>query len=324
MSVTVTVVVPTYNRVARLATLLEALGAQRSSEPFEVVVVDDASPDDTPAVVERFAAEAPFPVLLLRQPANRGPAAARNRGWRAGQGHLVCFTDDDCRPTETWVAEMTSALGRYDVVQGRTLPDPADEPNRGPFSHTLRVESEVGYYETANMGYHRSLLERLGGFDETFRFAYGEDCELAWRAKQLGARIGFAEGALVHHTITPSRWRSALRGTRRHEGMVQVFARHPDLRRHLQKGVFYQPTHAPALAALAAGLALLASPRSSRRWVVSGLLGLWYSWRCRLSHAKPAIGNVGWLAVVPGAFIVDLADVAVLAQASARYRTLVL
>lgn len=325
MPVAISVVIPTYNRVGRLPRLIEALESQRFTEPFEAVVVDDASSDGTAAAVRDLAAKTSFPVVYLRQSVNRGPAAARNRGWRAGQGPLVCFTDDDCLPTSAWLAEMSRALSAADVVQGRTLPDPADEHNRGPFSHTLRVESEVGYYETANMGYRRALLERLGGFDETFRFAYGEDCELAWRAKMGGATTAFCESALVYHAITPSKWSAALLNTRRREGIVQVFRNHPELRRHLEKqGILYRPIHGPAIAALASMLALVVVPKSRVARAASVAATGWYASRCRLTYSRPALGRLGWVGAVPAALIVDLAEVAVLAQASVRYRTLVL
>lgn len=319
---TVAVVVPTYNRSDRLPALVAALAAQVGVGDFEVIVVDDASSDETADVLESLKHGQPFSLVALRQPSNRGPAAARNRGWQAATAPLICFTDDDCVPTERWLAEMVDALAVAEVVQGRTLPNPAQEGNRGPFSHTLEIDWEMGYYETANMGYRRPVLEALSGFDETFRFAYGEDCELAWRARETGARTSFCHAALVYHDITPSNWKAALKNTRRREGMVQVFHRRPGLQSKLGKGLFYEPTHVPAIAVAVTAVALVMSPRSSARWAGSAATGLWYAWNCRRTRGKPKIGNIGWLAVVPAALAVDLADVAVFARASFRYRIL--
>ena len=318
------VVVATHNRSALLPRLMEALAAQRDAPPFEVVVVDDASSDDTPEVLAKLSNATPFPLTVLRQHENRGPACGRNRGWRTSSAPLICFTDDDCVPSPTWLAQMVDALASRDLAQGRTLPNPEQRANWGPFSHTLDVQSETGHYETANMAYRREVLERTGGFDESFKYAYGEDCELAWRAKQLGATTCFVEEALVHHDVTPSSWRSALRGRARLEGMVQVVQRQPGIRRQLGIGIFLERRHAHALAAAAAGAALLASPSKKSRWAAAGATGLWYAWDCRRSRMGPSIGPIGWVGVVPGALVVDLAAVAVLIRASVRHRTLLL
>jgi GT2 family glycosyltransferase len=302
--------------------MLESLVKQDFDGEFEVIVVDDGSSDDTMAMLEQMASTVPYRLVALAQPRNLGPSSARNRGWRTARAPLVCFTDDDCVASPRWLAELTQALEHADIVQGQTLPNPEHEHHRGPFSHTLHVVSEHGWYETCNMGYRREVLERLDGFDESFRFAYGEDAELAWRAKRSGARSAFAAEALILHEIVPSRWSGALKRTRRREGIVQVFQRSPGLKQQLGKGVFYERTHLPALVVVACAAGLTLAPKSRSRWLVSAVVGLWYAWECRKNHAKPKWGNVGYLAVVPGALVVDLADIAVLAGASVRYRLL--
>lgn len=324
-NVAVAVVVATYNRATLLPRLMAALAAQRDVGQFEVIVVDDASPDGTSETLDRLASDVPFKLVVMRQPSNRGPAAARNRGWRAAEAPFVCFTDDDCVPEPGWLSAMVGALQTADLAQGCTLPNPEQSANWGPFSHTLDVRSETGHYETANMGYRRSVLERLDGFDEAFHFPYGEDADLAWRAKESGATSSFVEDAVVHHDITPSDWWTSLRARRRMEGMVQLLQRHPDIRRRNGWGqVFCHPQHARAAAVALAGAGLAASPRSPTRWAAAAGTGLWYAWDCGTTRAKPKVGRIGWLAAVPGALLIDLAGVAVLARASVRYRTLLL
>src|SRR3954451_19061576 len=105
----ISVVVATHNRATRLRALLDALASQTlPAEKFEVVVVDDGSRDDTPAVLARAAAaiDGGPRTVVLTQPVAGGPAAARNRGWRAASAPLVAFTDDDCRPTATWLEAL--------------------------------------------------------------------------------------------------------------------------------------------------------------------------------------------------------------------------
>src|SRR5437773_12263875 len=97
------VVVATRRRPRQLTRLMAALDAQEGVDPFEVVVVDDASDDETPAVVRDLAVTALHPVKILRTETSQGPGPARNLGWRAADAPLVAFTDDDCIPHTGWL-----------------------------------------------------------------------------------------------------------------------------------------------------------------------------------------------------------------------------
>lgn len=323
MAVPVSVVVATHNRRDRLDRLVDALASQQEAPPFELVVVDDASTDGTPAAVEGRAEDLPFPVSVLRQDRNGGPAQARNRGWRAARGDIVCFTDDDCVPQATWLARLVGGMDGADVAQGRTIPSPDQRANRGPFSRSMDVPFEQGFYETCNIAYRRDDLERLGGFDEAFRFPYGEDTDLAWRAREAGARTTFVADAVVHHDVWPSDYPAHLRDMRRREGIVLAFRKHPHLRQHLGKGLFFRPIHPPALVAAGAITVFAIRPRSPARAAAAAGAALWYAWVCRRFRPNPPRRRE-WLEVVPLALVADLYEIAVMARASARYRTLLL
>ncbi|HEY2428771.1 MAG TPA: glycosyltransferase family A protein, partial [Acidimicrobiales bacterium] len=107
----VSVVIPTHNRAGMVTETLRALGGQEDAPPFEVIVVDDASTDDTQDVLRLLADGFPVPLIALRQATNRGPATARNQGWRSARGDIVCFTDDDCVPQPGWLAALVDGLG---------------------------------------------------------------------------------------------------------------------------------------------------------------------------------------------------------------------
>jgi GT2 family glycosyltransferase len=318
----VSVVVATYNRQARLGRLLDSLGAQRNAPPFEVVVVDDGSTDGTGRVLEDRHPPS-FTLRVVRQQSNRGPAAARNAGWRAATGDVVCFTDDDCRPEPDWLGRLLAALEGVDVAQGRTVPDPAEAGNRGPFSRTMHVPYEQGFYETCNIAYRRQWLHDLGGFDERFRFPQGEDTDLAWRARGAGARTAFAADAVVRHAVWPSDFTAHLRDMRRRDGLVLMYRKHPGLRRHFGRRVLFRQIHGPTIAAAGALLALSARRRSPACWFLATAAGGWYAWVCHLVRPGPP-RRWQWPIVLPLAFVADVYEVAVMARASVRYRTLLL
>lgn len=326
MKPAVVVVVATHNRRALLHRLVAALDAQRLDAPFEIVIVDDASTDGTYAELERLAGDGSrrVPLVPLRLDHNRGPAAARNAGWRASSAPLVAFTDDDCVPQPGWLASLVDELARADLVQGRTLPDPEQRVrHRGPFSRTLEVTSETGLYPTCNMGYRRSVLDRLDGFDEHFRHPAGEDTDLAWRARESGALSAYRDDAVVHHDVRPSSLRSQLSDTWRWEGIVLAVARHPGLRAHLFRNPFWKPSHAPALAAVL-GMVAAVSPGSPLAARLGGAAVTLPYVHHRIRTAPLVPGRRAALRLLPAAFVADIAEVAVLTVASVRYRTLVL
>jgi glycosyltransferase involved in cell wall biosynthesis len=318
----ISVVVATRDRRDRLPRLLAALETQRDAPPFEAVVVDDGSIDGTYDELKRLGAEMGLPLTPMRLETSQGPATARSAGWRRARGPLIAFTDDDCAPQPGWLAAFARALEDADVVQGRTLPDPDQLVHRNVFSHTIVNENERGFYETCNMGYRRSVLEELGGFDEGFRWPYGEDTDLAWRAKRAGASVVFETAALVHHDVRRQTYVAHLRDLRRREGVVRAVKRNPEMRQLCHYGVFWHRGHPAALWA-AVGLATAASARGRPSQLLAGL-----AMCAPYARYRTVVHPVGLPSkrpvTIPLVFLSDVADIAVLAMASVRYRTLVL
>ena len=314
MSPSVAVVVATHDRGHLLPRLAAALSAQDLDGPFEVVIVDDGSGDDTGAVLASMRG-----ITVRRHDRARGPAAARNTGWRATSAEIVAFTDDDCVPEPGWLRGLVDAVaGGADVAQGRTIPDPDQAHLLGPFSRTLSVEREDGYYQTCNIAYRRSLLECLGGFDERFRHPTGEDTDLAWRARDAGARTAFVAGAVVRHDVRPSSFLTHLRDTRRWEGVVLCTRLHPGLRELFHSRWFWKGSHPSALVA-AAGIAVAVGRRRP------AVLALTLPYMRHRTSVSPLRGGPRRrAAAIPAALVADVAEVAVLAGASVRYRSLLL
>jgi GT2 family glycosyltransferase len=303
----IAVVVASYGRANLLAQLVGGLEAQDLKQPFEVVLVDDCSPDGTSAVLAQLAESARFPLKVLRTDRNRGPAFARNLGWRASSSPLLAFTDDDCIPEPGWLSGLVAALERVDVVQGRTLPNPLQAERVGAFSRSLHITAPTSFFETANMGYRRRVVEDVGGFDESFPLAAGEDTDLGHRAIAAGASFVFASDAVVHHEVHASSFVSAVAKTKSWQGLVKVVVRYPELRRFFDGRRFvWHRRHQLALVALL-GLTLSAGrPRLGVRRGALALIVPYVNWRLRREPLCP--GRAERIARLPQALVLDLAE----------------
>jgi GT2 family glycosyltransferase len=315
VSATISVVVSTHQRPQRLAALLRGLRAQTlAREEFEVVVVDNGSDPATGAVLQAERAAGAITLRTLRHERTLGPAGGRNSGWRAASAPLVAFIDDDCVPAPGWLAAARAAARRNpgSIVQGVTLPDPAELPAPMLISHTVRIERLSGSYETCNIVYPRELLERLGGFDEDFPLRpAGEDTELAWRARRAGAGAVFAPDALVHHAVQRRGYLGTLRDATRWGECARLFALAPPARQILHRRLFWNVWHYLLVRSLLA----LAAPPWLRRV-------LWRGHLRALRHRASAAGAGPWAAGY--LLIYDAIELGAMLRGSVRHRTLVL
>ncbi|WP_157267761.1 glycosyltransferase family 2 protein [Azohydromonas aeria] len=227
--VEIAVVIPTYRRPDLLRRCLEALLEQSlDAVLFEVLVVDDGRSDDTRAVVEELAARPGAPALRYLQPhGTRGPAAARNRGWRATLAPIIAFTDDDTVPDRRWLEQGWRALGRkLAAASGRVV-----VPVLGPPTDHARMTQglETAEFVTANAFVRRSALERVGGFDERFKRAWREDSDLQFSLLEQVGEVGRAAEAIVVHPVREARWGISLWQQENVCFDALLFKKHPHL-----------------------------------------------------------------------------------------------
>lgn len=228
-----TVVIPTYQRPALLLNCLNALAGQRlPRDQYEIIVVDDGNSSETEAAVTQFARQTaqsggPLEVRYLGQPERRGPAAARNRGWRAARGRVIAFTDDDCLPQPEWLSAALASFQRgAQVVTGQLrMPLPGN-----PTAHDrTTVLLETAEFITANCFCRKSTLERVGGFEEAFDIAWREDSDLQFKLIRAGIPIGRCPEAVIVHPMREAPWYAPLRNERKNSYDALLYKRHPDL-----------------------------------------------------------------------------------------------
>jgi GT2 family glycosyltransferase len=197
------VVVPTRGRPSALRRCLEALARQdRDAGEIEIVVVDD----DPAGSAAGAAAGLPIDNLVELRSGGRGPAAARNAGARAAAGSILAFTDDDCVPEPGWLAGFGKALGDgAQAAAGRTVngaPGPYATASQLVVAALTRAGASAGaprFAASNNVCFEAAAFAALGGFDEAFPLAAGEDRDLCARWVASGRAVADAPGARILH-----------------------------------------------------------------------------------------------------------------------------
>jgi HAD superfamily hydrolase (TIGR01662 family) len=197
------VVIPTSGRPS-LARTLESLLAGAGPAPRRVLVVDDRRERRAALPLGPAAAR----VDVVAGPA-RGPAAARNAGWRRSEAEWIAFLDDDVVLPPGWREALARDLAGLPPPtagsQGRVrVPLPE---GRRPTDWERNVAGlEGARWVTADMAYRRSALAAVGGFDERFERPYREDADLALRMLHAGFELVRGERTVLHPPGAPEPW----------------------------------------------------------------------------------------------------------------------
>jgi glycosyltransferase involved in cell wall biosynthesis len=196
----------------------------------EILFVDDGSIDESKEIARQY------PVRVISG-TGLGPGAARNLGWRSATTELIWFIDSDCvaEPqtlekllTHMTDPEVTGVGGSYSNLYPESLI--ATLIHEEIIARHRQMQSEVNFLGGFNVLYRRTALEALGGYDESATNGPGaagaEDCDLSFRAVQLGHRLRFEFNSLVGHHH-PRRLGRYLSTQARHGRFrVQLYLRH--------------------------------------------------------------------------------------------------
>lgn len=231
----------TYKRAHLLGRVLEALFDQTvSDDAYEVVLVNDGSPDETNAVIERVRPLARCTFVVIEQP-NSGLAKGRNAGIARSSGERICFIDDDVLPTPVFAAEHLASDARHGDVIVRGAVINTESFDDLPVPVWTPANYSGNYFWTSNVSLRRARLDRAGGrFDDTFAEYGWEDIELGMRLRALGTRAVFNKYAVAfHHKPRPAGANVAgmMRQVRAQaRTAVQLRAKHPNWRVDLAIG----------------------------------------------------------------------------------------
>jgi len=317
----VSVVVASHGREDRLPTLLDALAAQTlRRERWELVVAHTYEPEVAARILDSHGLAREGVLRHLRvDPAAARPSVQRNAALELARAPVIAFTDDDCRPREDWLERLLerSRANRGAIVQGATRPDPVDYEKVGAplFVRTVWADPPGEFTQTCNILYERDLLDRVGGFDE--RAITGEDIDLALRAQAAGAPLVGEREALVYHAVEALSFHVTLRANGTWQHLAYVVKKHPELRERCCLGIFWNRNHFRAALALVGVAAAIKRPPA-----LVAVLPYYLLERTHFGTSPRA--RLRSIRRLPQLWLVEMAEIAVFARGSVRYRTLLL
>ena len=215
----ISIVVCTYNRANMLADALASLCRLQTEDRFrcELIVIDNASTDDTADVVAQLENVCPFPLRYVNEP-KQGIVPARNRGVQEATGNWIAFFDDDQLAEPRWLLELWNLAHEQQAqcLGGRVvLQLPADtERQLRPTVRMLLGEADYAQMprpyddkfcpQTGNMLVDRHWVQHIGGFDEAYAVR-GEDTDLYLRLRKVACNSWYTPAAVVKHLMTAER-----------------------------------------------------------------------------------------------------------------------
>ena len=296
MNVQLSVVIPTYRRPELLLRCLQALKVQQfDHDAFEVIVITDGPDKLTEIALDTFQRGSSFSFIHIKMPQKRGPAAARNYGWKAAKGNLIVFTDDDCIPNENWLANYYKEYFK-DPTRAFTGKTVVPVP-KYPTDYERNVAGlESADFITANCACPKNILTDINGFDEQFTIAWREDSELEFKLISLGISITKINAAIVVHPVRSANWGISIKEQKKTIYNALLFKKYPLLyRQKIQPSspVYYYTIIACFI------LMLFGIISKANIFFVFGLLswlGLWFAYR-RLKFTSRKLGHLLEMAV---------------------------
>ena len=233
----VSIVIPVHGKLAYTLACLRSLAKHGAQAQFEVIVVDDASPDDGAATLATIGG-----LHLLRNVENLGFVGSCNAGAAAARGEFLLFLNNDTQVTSGWLDALLRCFDERDDcgIAGSRLVYPdgrlqeagglvfADGTcwTTGRFeprdASLFRCRREVDYVSGASLLIRHEVFRRAGGFDARYAPAYYEDADLAFAVRKLGLRVYYEPASTVIHCEGVSAGTDLDRGMKRHQRLNQT------------------------------------------------------------------------------------------------------
>lgn len=228
----ISLVIPVYNDPQGIRTTLDSV-LEHTAVPVEILVVDNASTDETPRIIDEYATRYD-PVIHLTEDSVQSSYAARNTGLERANGELICFLDADIEVESEWLETAIDEINDSDAqylapnIELKTRPR-ASLASRYNETSGFPVEQFIEkhhYAPTACLFVTRELLDDVGTFDD--RLVSGGDMEFGNRVHAAGYELHYAPELTVYHPTRKSFESLITRNIRIGRGHCQLQRYYPD------------------------------------------------------------------------------------------------
>lgn len=223
-----TIIIPTYNRADYLSICLEGIAALATDPTtFEIIIVDNNSPDNTQDVSLKFTQSHPMLRVRYVCETRQGLCYARNRGVAEASGEIVCFLDDDAVPSPGWLDALMEGFADPTVgtaggpavldYQGQARPSWLQGDLQGllsgytlPYGEPTLLSMVTEFPFGCNMAFRTSVFADLGSFRLDLdrsgaELLAGGDTEMIERVHKAGWKVMYLPDATVRHLVAPER-----------------------------------------------------------------------------------------------------------------------
>lgn len=196
---------------------------------YEVIVVSDGPDKETKRLIDELKDDYSR-IRHLELPVKKGPAAARNFGWRNAKANVIAFTDDDTLPDENWIAEIHNHISPYSLqaITGKVIVPRSQRPT----DHAKNTAGlETADFVTANCACSKAALLQTGGFDEQFSMAWREDSDLEFKFLLHQIPVDKLDTAIVVHPVREANWGVSIKEQRKTLFNALLYKKYPELYR---------------------------------------------------------------------------------------------
>jgi O-antigen biosynthesis protein len=233
----ISIIIPVYGKLEYTLACLRSLAKHGASAKFEVIVVDDASPDESVQILAQVAG-----LQLLRNQTNLGFIGSCNAGAKLARGEFLLFLNNDTQVTAGWMDALRRCFaeradcgiagsrlvypdGRLQEAGGLVFADGSCW-NVGRFeardNPAYLYRREVDYVSGASLMIRQATFAQVGGFDVRYTPAYYEDADLAFAVRKLGLRTYYQPSSTVIHCEGITSGTDLAAGIKRHQGLNQI------------------------------------------------------------------------------------------------------